>query len=611
VTGTNQIRTWDAAGVKEPDETAIFPHLLTQFTEKDHLKLKYTAISYGSSSSKKRKLNDDFSALLALGTADGSITLFDVSRGKKIKRLKPESTGRPGEVTGLSISPDCQYCWSCALDGQISKWRVGSGDLEKRFAFSEHEDPHHPTAIALSPCGSFVAVASSRVRLFDASTFGLIREYVGHASQVTMLRWSADSLFFVTAAKDNAVSVWKAKGKKTSQVQPTRQLHIESKPVSLSICLVEERNYAVLATAEGGCKANCWYFSTKLKRKDRAVPVLPTSTVRVDIDQSIITASAGPIIDVQFFGSPFHAVIARGPLLRPTFATVSFKTPKDENESILKEVLIEELQPVRTMTKKESKSSIPRNLNENVLAVSDFPLPGYDATVEKNHKRSRKRSLNVEVRKENGASMQSESREKEPHTKRAKFEGEGVGNGATLVDALVSKKRAEEANSIKVEREKKGTSSEGIDVEDATELPSRARSVHTVLAQALTSQDSGMLEVCLENGEETVKLTVNRLQEKEVVLLMEKLVELFRKQHRRAKHLSLWIKHLLHVHALLLSGHPVLHSLAQALEYRIQWATPLMKLQGRLDFMYSARLEKQVFVEEPTPLNTYLSDSEI
>merc|ERR1719233_1255025 len=192
---------------------------------------------------------------------------------------------------------------------------------------------------------------------------------------------------------------------------------------------------------------------------------------------SIIKTSAGPIIDVQFFGSPFHAVIARGPLLRPTFATVSFKTPKDENDSILKEVLIEELQPVRTMTAKESKSSIPRNLNENVLAVSDFPLPGYDATVEKNHKRSRKRSLNVEVRKENGASMQSESREKEPQTKRARLEGEGIGNGATLVDALVSKKGAEDANSIKVERGKEVTSSEGIDVEDATELPSRARSV--------------------------------------------------------------------------------------------------------------------------------------
>jgi len=612
VTGTNQIRTWDAVGVKEPDETAIFPHLLTQFTEKDHLKLKYTAISYGSSSSKKRKLNDDFSALLAIGTVDGSITIFDVSRGKKIKRLKPESTGRPGEVTGVSFSPDCQYCWSCALDGQISKWIVSSGDLEKRFAFSEHEDPHHPTTIALSPCGSFVAVASSRVRLFDTSTFSLIREYVGHSSQVTILRWSADSLFFVTAAKDNAVSVWKAKGKKTSQVQPTRQLHIESKPVSLSICRVEERNYAVLATAEGGCKANCWYFSTKLKRKDRAVPVLPSSTVRVDIDQSIIKQSAGPIVDVQFFGSPFHAVIARGPLLRPTFATVSFKTPKDENESILKEVLIEELQPVRTMTVKESKTSIPRNRNENVIAVSDFPLPGYDATVEKNHKRSRKRSLNVEVRKENGASMQSESGEKEPQTKRVRLEGEGGGNGATLVDALICKKRAEDANSIKVEQEKEVTSSEGIDVEDATNLPSVARSVHTVLEQALTSQDSKMLEVCLHNTEDTIKLTVNRLEEKAVVLLMEKLVELFRKQHRRAYYLSVWIKHLLNVHALVLSGNPVLHSLAQALEYRIQWATPLMKLQGQLNFMYSARLEKQaVILEEPTPLNTYLSDNEI
>merc|ERR1719419_2072345 len=231
---------------------------------------------------------------------------------------------------------------------------------------------------------------------------------------------------------------------------------------------------------------------------------------------------------------------------------------------------------------------------------------------EKNHKRSRKRSLNVEVRKENGASMQSESGEKEPQPKRARLEGEGVGNGATLVDALVGKTRAKDANSFKADREKEVTSSEGIDVEDETKLPSRARSVHTVLVQALTGQDSRMLEDCLQNGEETVRLTVNRLQETDVVLLMEKLVELFRKQHRRAKHLSLWIKHLLRAHALALSGNPVLHSLAQALEYRIQWATPLTKLQGRLDFMYSARLEKQaVILEEPTPLNTYLSDNEI
>jgi len=614
VTGTNQIRTWDAVGVKEPDESAIFPHLLTQFTEKDHLKLKYTAISYGSCSSKKRKLNDEFSALLALGTVDGSVTLFDVARGKKIKRLKPESTGRPGEVTSLSFSPDCKHCWSCALDGQISKWSVGSGDLEKRFSFSEHEDPHYPTALAVSPCGSYVAVASSRVRLFDANTFGLIREYVGHSSQVALLRWSADSLYFVTAAKDNGVSVWKTKGKKTMQVQPTRQLHIESKPVSLSICRVEERNYAVMATAEGGCKANCWYFSTKVKRKDRTVPVLPSSTIRIDIDQNIIKPSAGPIVDVQFFGSPFHAVLARGPLLRPTFATVSFKTPKDENESILKELLIEELQPVRTMTeKKKNKSLIPKNLNENVIAVSDFPLPGYDATVGKNHKSSRKRSLSVEAKKENGASVKSDPGDNAPQTKRARLEAQGVGSGSTLLDAFVCIKREEEkANSMKIEKEDEATSSKAMDVEEAPKLPSRARSVHTVLEQALTSQDSKMLEVCLRNGEETVKLTVRRLQEKEVVLLMEKLVELFRKQHRRARHLSLWIKHLLHVHALALSGNPALHSLAQALEYRIQWATPLMKLQGRLDFVYSTRLQRHaVKLEEPTPLNTYSSDNEI
>jgi len=610
VTGTNQIRTWDAVGVKEPDESAIFPNLLTQFTEKDHLKLKYTAISYGSSSSKKRKLNDDFSALLALGTVDGSVTLFDVARGKKIKRLKPESTGRPGEVTSLSFSPDCKHCWSCALDGQISKWSVSSGDLEKRFSFSEHEDPHYPTALAVSPCGSFVAVASSRVRLFDANTFTLIREYVGHSAQVSILRWSADSLFFVTGAKDNGIYIWKSQGKKTMQVQPTRQLHIEIKPVSLSISRVEERNYAVMATAEGGCKAYCWYFSTKLKRKERTVPVLPSSTIRIDIDQNIVKPSAGPIIDVQFFGSPYHAVLARGPLLRPTFATLSIKAPKDENETILKEILLEELQPVRTISGKKSKSLIPKNLNENVIAVSDFPLPGYDATMEKNHKSHRKRSL--DGKKENGASIPSQSGDNERISKRARLEANGVGNGSTLLDALVCKRR-EEDEAI-TSRDETQVTVEGTEdgTDETVKLPSRARSIHTVLEQALLSQDTKMLEVCLRNSEETIKLTVRRLNEEQVVSLMEKLVELFRKRHRRAKHLAVWIKHLLHAHAIALSGNSSLHGLAQALEYRIQWATPLMKLQGRLDFVSSTRLVKAaVKLEEPTPLNTYSSDNEI
>jgi len=539
--------------------------------------------------------------------------VFDVARGKKIKRLKPESTGRPGEVTSVSFSPDCKYCWSCALDGQISQWSVSSGDLEKRFSFSDHEDPHYPTALAVSPCGSFLAVASSRVRLFDANTFTLIREYVGHSAQVSILRWSADSLFFVTGAKDNGVSVWKSKGKKTIQVQPTRQLHIEIKPVSLSISRVEDRNYAVMATAEGGCKAYCWYFSTKLKRKERTVPVLPSSTIRIDIEENIVKPFAGPIIDVQFFGSPFHAVLARGPLLRPTFATLSLKAPKDENETLLKEILLEELQPVRTISEKKGKSLIPKNLNENVIAVSDFPLPGYDATVEKNHKSSLKRALKMDGKNENGASMLSKPGDSEPLSKRARLEAQGVGKGSTLLDALVCKRREVEEEIItheEVQVKEEGTEEgEG----ETVKVPKRARSVHTVLEQALLSEDSKMLEVCLRNGEETIKLTVRRLNEESVVSLMEKIVLLFRKQHRRARELSTWIKHLLHAHAIALSGNPALHSLAQALEYRIQWATPLMKLQGRLDFVSSARLSKggAVLLEEPTPLNTYSSDNEI
>merc|ERR1719336_1774536 len=141
--------------------------------------------------------------------------------------------------------------------------------------------------------------------------------------------------------------------------------------------------------------------------------------------------------------------------------------------------------------------------------------------------------------------------------------------------------------------------------------PRGAKSLHSVLKQALISTDTRMLEVCLQSHkQETITNTVKRLSSDEATQLLEKLVDIFRKQHRRAGDLFPWLRTLLYTHPDTLLDSPAHFRLKQAIDYRIQWLMPLLKFQGRLDFYFHRNFSLNDRPPPPSPDNVYEDSDE-
>src|SRR5262249_52492551 len=91
--------------------------------------------------------------LLASGSKDGSLKLWDVESGKEVRAL----TGHQGGITSVEFSPDGQVLATAAWDGTIRLWDPTTGTAMRSIAVT------HPGAIfysRFSPDGRYLATAN-------------------------------------------------------------------------------------------------------------------------------------------------------------------------------------------------------------------------------------------------------------------------------------------------------------------------------------------------------------------------------------------------------------------------------------------------------------------
>lgn len=142
--------------------------------------------------------------ILASGSWDETIKLWSVSKGKQIRTLK----GHNSCVNYLAFNPNGQILASSSADSRIKLWQVV--DSKEVSNFTGHSDS--VSSIAWSPDGDFLASASAdyTIKIWRASTGREIRTLHGHSLFVNSLAYSQDGEILASGSSDNTIKLWQA-----------------------------------------------------------------------------------------------------------------------------------------------------------------------------------------------------------------------------------------------------------------------------------------------------------------------------------------------------------------------------------------------------------------
>ena len=153
--------------------------------------------------------------LLASGSADGSIKLWDVATGRPIKTL----TRHIDAVHVVSFSPDGQLLAFASSDSHTVKlWDITTST--EIFSSNQYDsDGSGHKGISFSRDGRFFAYASNKtIRLLNVERREEIKELVGHKDRVNGISFSPDGKMLASGSFDGTVKLWNLA---TSQVIDT------------------------------------------------------------------------------------------------------------------------------------------------------------------------------------------------------------------------------------------------------------------------------------------------------------------------------------------------------------------------------------------------------
>ncbi|OLT27342.1 hypothetical protein BJF79_01735 [Actinomadura sp. CNU-125] len=142
---------------------------------------------------------------LASGGADGSILLWDVTTGERIRALR----GHTYPPVAMIFGADGGTMVSGAES--VRTWDTATGRVTGAIPTQERgEYPTPLVSMALSPYGKYLATdaADGNAMLWDVASGEVVRTLEGHTGAVNALAFHRDGTALASGGEDRAVLMW-------------------------------------------------------------------------------------------------------------------------------------------------------------------------------------------------------------------------------------------------------------------------------------------------------------------------------------------------------------------------------------------------------------------
>jgi len=190
--------------------------------------------------------------LLASGSNDNTIKLWQLETGKLVRTLGSWFSGHSSMVHTVAFSPDGQLLASGSWDDTIKLWQVSKGRQIRTLI----ADSDWVNSVAFNPNGQLLASggANSTIKLWQVSTGKEIRTFTGHSDSVWSVAFSSDGEILASGSADYTIKLWQVSTGEEIRTFTGHSFFVNSITLSL--------DGKILASGSSDKKIKLWQVST-------------------------------------------------------------------------------------------------------------------------------------------------------------------------------------------------------------------------------------------------------------------------------------------------------------------------------------------------------------